>query len=186
MSTPQPPRSRQYLLPASVSSVTRARTDVRALLREWRLAAVEDDAALVVTELVGNAVRHGSGEVTVAVLLHDQHLRVEVKDAGRVVPVEAVTSARTILPEQEQGHGESGRGLRIVAALSERWGIVERGGGLLAWCELSLSDTRLADATLHTLSDYRPDPRSAAATGEAVGAVGADAVTSVRTRTAIA
>ena len=155
MSTLQPPRSQQYLLPAAISSVTRARNDVRSLLRAWRLTAVEDDVALVVTELVGNAVRHGSGEVKVVVLLHDHCLRVEVHDAGHVVPVAAVATARTSRPEQEHGHGENGRGLRIVAALSQQWGIVEHGGGLLAWCEMALPDAARADATLHTMDDYR-------------------------------
>ncbi|MGN6330643.1 MAG: ATP-binding protein [Motilibacteraceae bacterium] len=159
MSEHQPPRSRHYVLPATVTSVTRARNDVRALLREWRLTAVEDDAALVVTELVGNAVRHGRGEVKMVVLLHDHHLRLEVHDAGQVVPVAAVASARTTRPEHEQGHGENGRGLRIVEALTERWGIVEHGSGLLAWCEMALPDAHRADATLHTLSDYRSDDR---------------------------
>jgi anti-sigma regulatory factor (Ser/Thr protein kinase) len=83
-----------------------------------------DDAALLVSELFGNSVRHsGSGAagqtVTIAVSAADGVVRVEVTDrSGRGVP----------RLRASDGDTEDGRGLVLVAGLSARWG----GGGAVA------------------------------------------------------
>ena len=90
-----------------------------------------DDAALLVSELFGNSVRHsGSGApgetVTVAVSAADGVVRVEVTDrSGR--------GCRGCGPA---GEAEGGRGLGLVAGLAARWGWRRRGGRTVTWFEL--------------------------------------------------
>ncbi len=78
---------------------------------------VVDDAALVMSELVGNAVRHGTplsgGGVRVAWEVGARELHLEVHDGG-CGPTGQVSSVPTSY--------EGGRGLAIVEMLAERWG----------------------------------------------------------------
>jgi anti-sigma regulatory factor (Ser/Thr protein kinase) len=92
-----------------------------------------DDAALLVSELFGNSVRHSKsgepgGTVTVAVTAAGGVVRVEVADrSGPGVPQLGPAG----------GDAESGRGLGLVAALAARWGWRRRGGQTVTWFELS-------------------------------------------------
>jgi anti-sigma regulatory factor (Ser/Thr protein kinase) len=91
-----------------------------------------DDAALLVSELFGNSVRHsrsgGPGEVvTVAVRAGDGVIRVEVADRGGPGAPE---------PQPAGPDAEGGRGLQLVAALAARWGWRQRGGRTVTWFEL--------------------------------------------------
>jgi anti-sigma regulatory factor (Ser/Thr protein kinase) len=85
-----------------------------------------DDARLVVTELVANAVRHGEAAAQVGVSLRwaDPTLRIEVRSEGPFVP-----------PPADRPGEDSGRGLTLVQALSRRWG-VHAGAGVMVWAEL--------------------------------------------------
>ncbi|MFE3905417.1 ATP-binding protein [Streptomyces sp. NPDC059153] len=87
-----------------------------------------DDVALVVSELVTNAVRYGTepGDSLLLVLdATERRTRVEVHDTRRRTP--------TMKPESdERGRG---RGLFIVEALAE-WGIGERPLGKFVWAEV--------------------------------------------------
>jgi anti-sigma regulatory factor (Ser/Thr protein kinase) len=94
-----------------------------------------DDAALLVSELFGNSVRHSrsgaagaaGGTVTVAVSAGDGLVRVEVTDrSGSRVP-ELYRAGRD---------AEGGRGLQLVAGLAARWGWRRRGGRTVTWFEL--------------------------------------------------
>jgi len=91
-----------------------------------------DDAALLVSELFGNSVRHSrsgaaGGTVTVAVRAGDGLVRVEVTDrSGPGVP-ELSCAGRD---------AEGGRGLHLVAGLAARWGWRQRGGRTVTWFEL--------------------------------------------------
>ena len=92
-----------------------------------------DDAALLVSELFGNSVRHsGSGApgetVTVAVSAGDGMVRVEVTDSGGPGVPELSPAGRD---------AEGGRGLQLVAGLTARWGWRRRGGRTVTWFELS-------------------------------------------------
>lgn len=87
--------------------------DITAIyLRQWSLAPVVEDAVLVVSELVTNAVRHGTGAVGLRVSAGAEELRIEVHD-GSTVP------ARLRAAGEEE---ESGRGLFLVDALARAWG----------------------------------------------------------------
>jgi anti-sigma regulatory factor (Ser/Thr protein kinase) len=94
---------------------------------------VLDDALLLTSELVTNAVRHGAGEITCRLWPGREVVRLEVSDASPVVP-HAVERGLV---------ADSGRGLHIVDTLASRWGAVpdQRAAGKTVWFEL---DTGLA------------------------------------------
>ncbi|MFW6694417.1 ATP-binding protein [Streptomyces sp. MAR4 CNX-425] len=101
--------------------------------------AVSLTVETVVAELCANAVLHGrvaGRDFHLAVRLRvDGLIRVEVADARRErVPV---------LGRADAGDAESGRGLLLVEALAERWGVAERRGvGKIVWCEISTEPAR--------------------------------------------
>lgn len=108
-----------YVVPhAPVSAATVRHRLVSELASHDVPPAVVDDAALVMSELVGNAIRHGSplsgGGVRVTWEIADCALRLEVHDGGGGVDdqVQAAVPASA----------ESGRGLAIVELLAQRWG----------------------------------------------------------------
>lgn len=105
--------------PSEVSWVRRALRD--DLLRDPRTEPVADDVAVVTSELVGNAVRHGApldGGLLVRWRIGDEGVVVEVVDGGGpAAPSEQRVEARDPDPL-----ATCGRGLRIVEELSRRWG----------------------------------------------------------------
>ncbi|MGP0048048.1 MAG: ATP-binding protein [Solirubrobacteraceae bacterium] len=101
-----------------------------ALRRLDKISPVRDDATLVVSELVTNAVRHSGGgegdELELKIDLTSDGLTVSVWDVGR-----SPTS-----PElRPRDSGPGGLGLHIVAAVAGRWG-VEDNLGRRVWAEL--------------------------------------------------
>ncbi|WP_455351559.1 ATP-binding protein [Streptomyces sp. SYSU K217416] len=125
-----------FELPARAESVALARRRVRERLLGWRIdACTRDTAALVVSELVTNAVVHtGSNQVGCELTVDEGRLRITVRDQG-VLP----TGPRLRRDSPEEG----GRGLLLVDALSSAWGAQEtgragsgRGPGRLVWAEL--------------------------------------------------
>lgn len=121
-----------FHLPASRTSVPEARQRVVAVLGEWGAAqTVRDDAELVVSELFTNAVRHTDSEkVNCELTLRGARLRVEVTDQGH--------GAGTPKEQPRSTERESGRGLLLVGALSEDWGVRpdETGRGRVVWADL--------------------------------------------------
>jgi len=100
---------------------------------ELRFASVVDDkrlaqAKLVATELVTNAVIHGEGQITLRAAVDGRHLRLEVIDEGE-------GQAPKIRELGEQGAG--GWGLRLVDAVSARWGAHE--GTTHVWADIPVS-----------------------------------------------
>lgn len=99
-------------------SVTAGRHFAADALASWGLtsAAAEgrarENILLVATELLSNAVKAASGPVTLAVEGHRQRVDIGVVDDSPDLPVLRPTGMDT----------PGGRGLRIVDALSERWG----------------------------------------------------------------
>ncbi|MFI7136454.1 SpoIIE family protein phosphatase [Streptomyces massasporeus] len=143
---PAPERARAHAtLPGSSLAPGAARALVRAALTEWtglglpgaehltdRLA---DDATLVVSELVTNAVVHAGTDVEMECRLEGDTsdtaaLVVEVSDHH---PSRAPRGSE---PETPHDTPEYGRGLRLVGALSEAWGITYRTGRKTVWARL--------------------------------------------------
>lgn len=115
----------------------RARVFTRDTLSGWSLDRHADDAVLVITELVSNAVRHavpsaaaGAPEVRLGLALDSDHLTLTVSDPGDNAPV--------FTPSGISALQEHGRGLCIVDALAEEWGWTPRPpAGKTVWVKLS-------------------------------------------------
>lgn len=93
-------------------------------------AAPTDAVLLVASELVTNAVRHGSGEV---------ELRVEVAP-GAVVRLEVLDEGHAdvrLAPTKPPPTALGGRGLHLVSEVSRRWGSeIDEVGRTVVWAEL--------------------------------------------------
>jgi hypothetical protein len=117
---------------ATVRRMPQAGAQLRSLL--WSTFACGDgdtervhDAALVLSELVGNAVRHAEGDrLQVHLRCRGDVLRIAVRDGSVVGPV----------PRDADVEDESGRGLLIIEALSHRWGWQPRPGGKVVWADV--------------------------------------------------
>jgi anti-sigma regulatory factor (Ser/Thr protein kinase) len=90
---------------------------------------IADRLAVLTTELVTNAVRHGRGAIRLCVAFADGLIRVEVQDDG-----DCFVAADALAIE---GTSAGGFGLKIVEAVADRWG-VHRSRGVV-WAELDLS-----------------------------------------------
>lgn len=103
--------------PAGVH-VAQARRTTVTVLSQWSVPdALAEDARLVVSELVSNAITHGSGDVRLR-LWHDNYeLRIWVTDDS------AAPARRRRAGASDRG----GRGLHLVARLSLRWGTADDG-----------------------------------------------------------
>ncbi|MFF4797885.1 ATP-binding protein [Streptomyces sp. NPDC001351] len=132
--TTQLPSLRERFLRRERRSVQAARQFTAETLTGWGLAGTDraDDVLLCVSELVTNALLHGvpPGRLSRLLLRHDGRvLGVEVHDSGPGVP-------RVV--EDGDVRSEGGRGLLLVAALSDKWGTRERELGKAVWCEFVL------------------------------------------------
>jgi signal transduction histidine kinase len=126
------------LLADSPNAVRQARDVTRSTLARWG-AAVEcaDDAVLIVSEMVTNAIRYSRGRIRLRLHWAGGSLRVEVRDASPLLP-------RLLAPSSG---AERGRGLRIVAGLASRWGSTRLRDGKVVWVELPCQAARDRAAT---------------------------------------
>ncbi|MBT2397003.1 ATP-binding protein [Streptomyces sp. ISL-100] len=125
----QLPFLRERFYPRERRSVARAREFTRDAAVAWRVGTRADDVLLCVSELATNALLHGvppGRGYQLRLLLSGQTLRIEVHDSGDG------------LPRLREPDGESGRGLVLVAALADEWGVGERELGKIVWCEFGL------------------------------------------------
>ena len=114
-------------VPLSPSAVGSIRADVTRKLQDWGLDDAVATTALVVSELVTNAIRHATGPIELR-LLRDRALICEVADGSSVSP--RLRRAQTT--------DEGGRGLFLVAQLSQRWGTRYTARGKVIWSEQPL------------------------------------------------
>lgn len=121
--------SRVYL--PTPESVPAARHFVVDVLRAWGHDTLTADAALIVSELATNALTHAASPFRAVVDRRRGGLRIGVEDTT-LVPLERREAAADDV---------SGRGVDIVAALSERWGYSPVPGGKVVWAELPLDPT---------------------------------------------
>jgi anti-sigma regulatory factor (Ser/Thr protein kinase) len=107
-------------LTAGPAAIAAARHQVRAAIRAWEAPVDPADAALLTSELVTNAVQHAAGPVvTLVVACSRGQVRVDVHDTSRSLP--EVTDV--------PADAESGRGLHLVATLSDEWGFYRTPAG---------------------------------------------------------
>ncbi|MER6538150.1 SpoIIE family protein phosphatase [Streptomyces sp900105755] len=126
--TLSPTQVASWALPSDQTAAHSARHMAARQLTEWGLDGLADATKLIVSELVTNAARHGSGRITLRLIRH-QVLTCEVFDSSACAP--RLRSACT--------HDENGRGLFLVAQLSRRWGSRTVPGGKVVWAEEDLA-----------------------------------------------
>ncbi|MEU7474649.1 ATP-binding protein [Lentzea sp. NPDC042327] len=130
---PPPRRYRRLTLPKSLLAALVARDEVRTACEEWRLPEMLEQALVVVSELVENAVRHSGSEAVLRIELHSSGLSLAVCDDNPDPPV------RESSPPGEPGH----RGLELVHRLSLAWGSSPSlDGGKIVWAVLALRVNR--------------------------------------------
>lgn len=129
---PQLLHSREAFYRRDRRSVRLAREFTREAMADWAAATRTDDVVLCVSELATNALLHGAppgrGFRLQLALDTTGVLRIEVHDSG---PGE-------IREPEPSPEGESGRGLLLVAALADKWGVGERDPGKIVWCEFAV------------------------------------------------
>jgi anti-anti-sigma factor len=116
--------SRYHVLDPHLASPRRARALFRRACLDWALGNAYDDAALVVNELVTNAVRHARTSCRLGIRLDARGLYVGVRDQGPLHP--------GLL--DDTGHLlRTGAGLHLVTTLSHRWGVEQHVDGKTVW-----------------------------------------------------
>jgi len=124
------PRSARLDLAHDATAPRLARRFLGTVLGGWGAQhEVVDRSQLMVSELVSNAVLHGSGPVELSVTETDPHqgvYRIEVSNSGNGVP--AMRRAET--------HELSGRGLQLVDSLARRWGSHNIDGHTRVWFDV--------------------------------------------------
>ena len=117
-------------LPADPTAPRRARALLRAVTQDWDIDDdLYQDAAMVVTELVANAVDHAGTPSTLSVDLDDRGLSVAVRD-GRA---DCAPRPRPVDPTAPRG-----RGLQMIEALAVDWGVTVHADGKTVWAVLGL------------------------------------------------
>jgi anti-sigma regulatory factor (Ser/Thr protein kinase) len=121
----------ELALPPVAASAAQARTAVRAVVGARALGRA-DDAALLVSEICTNAIKHARSELTLRVWAEPARLRISVEDR------EGATLPRPGRAARGDPEAESGWGLLLVEALADAWGIQTTPGGKRVWFDLDL------------------------------------------------
>lgn len=120
------------IIPSDLLAPRIARKTVTEFLTRHGLARLCDDAALLTSELVTNAVSHArnpKGEIQVRGYISERVVRLEVVD-------DDVQSAP--LPRQANAQDEHGRGMELVAKLADNWGWARTCNRKTVWLELAV------------------------------------------------
>lgn len=132
---------RQLTLPPQTDSARVARSAVRRTLAYWGLSEIVDDAVLLVSELVANAVCHarhdldgqgGGPALVLSLTCAASMLRIEVRDTDPCPPQ----------PRVPDSLDESGFGFVLVERIASDWGVYQAEPGKAVWAELALRPTR--------------------------------------------
>ncbi|MFF8837421.1 SpoIIE family protein phosphatase [Streptomyces sp. NPDC015130] len=122
-----PDAVREWQLPQEGRAASVARNLVTDQLAAWDLEELADVFELVVSELVGNALRYGNGPGSLRLLRGDR-LVVEVSDTGPDLPQ----------IQHAELSDEGGRGLQLINMLCRRWGSCRTVTGKVVWAEQNL------------------------------------------------
>ncbi|MFZ3558202.1 ATP-binding protein [Streptomyces sp. BH055] len=135
---------REKLFSHQPVSVGQARSFVAAALIDWEPDGRLDDVKVCVSELATNAIRHGSrsrvgGGFLVRVASRDARLRVEVHDSGG-------NDEQPPYVKEPAADVDSGRGLYLVEALADDWGVQPQdGSGHTVWAEFEVAPANSLD-----------------------------------------
>jgi hypothetical protein len=114
-------------LPPDLTAAREARAATKRVLPKWRLGGLLDPVLLVVSELVGNAVRHGKPPVDLRLRQAGRGVRVDVHDEDAATPS----------PADAASEAESGRGLLLVDAVAVESGVEQiEGDGKVVWARV--------------------------------------------------
>ncbi|MFE1755693.1 SpoIIE family protein phosphatase, partial [Streptomyces anandii] len=140
---PLPPdRIADWDVPSDPAAVARMRDAACRKLDEWDLSELSFSLELVLSELVTNAIRYGSEPIHVRLIL-DRTLICEVADGSSTSPHLRYAATTE----------EGGRGLFLVAQMTERWGTRYTPTGKVIWAELPLSECSGEKALTLALAD---------------------------------
>jgi len=124
------PRQFRLSCDLDIGAPARAREVAVQAFRRWNLPpGVMDDAEVLVSELVTNAIRHARTASTLMLQLDGRYLYVAVRDESAEPPRTVATSDPLAV---------NGRGLRIVAVLATSWGVLPTADGKVVWATLRL------------------------------------------------
>ncbi|XKK60784.1 ATP-binding protein [Streptomyces sp. ARC32] len=133
-----------------MSGLHSVRGIIRRQLRHWDVGELADDAALIVTELLGNAFRHGRPPVRVSLTCYESADRtvlwIGVSDAGPAVDIGLL---RAKWRHPSGCLSTDGRGLRLVDALSRSWGDQPGVCGHTVWAKLDRESRRHESGRRH-------------------------------------
>jgi anti-sigma regulatory factor (Ser/Thr protein kinase) len=173
-------------LESDPTMVVAARQFVRDRLTAWEATEHLDDAVLVASELVTNAILHARTQLTLRLEVVDtpppgsSKVRVEVFDQNPRLP-----SLSPTVPD-----ATSGRGLSLVSLLASGWGMEHRGEGKVVWAEVGgeapatetpddcvdLTGAATVDEAMRVIDAADPDGRDAeASSGSGPGSSAGDA-----------
>ncbi|NBM18812.1 SpoIIE family protein phosphatase, partial [Streptomyces sp. GC420] len=118
-----------WALPEDPVAAGQARRLIRDQLAVWDLDELTMTTELLASELIGNVIRHAKGPISLR-LLRSRTLICEVSDGSLTTPHIRRAAATD----------EGGRGLQLVAALSQRWGTRYTDSGKCIWTEQPIPD----------------------------------------------
>lgn len=133
---PQCSKASLLELAARPTAVSQGRSHVRGALREWSLDDVADEAELLASEMLTNAVNaasplQSSGLLILRLLANSERLVIEVYDHSPVDPA----------PRRVSDESESGRGFVVVEALADSWDFHRfRPDFKVVWAELRIPE----------------------------------------------
>lgn len=131
MAYPEVIQARRYRLPLPPHKIAsrQARAVLEWAMRDWGIGGVAaDNARVVLSELVTNALTHSLDVFRLSLHLQGDQILVEIWDCADDHP-------RVVLPDDLAVHG---RGMFLVQALSKDWGVrPERTGGKTVWAKIS-------------------------------------------------
>ncbi|MEV4511015.1 STAS domain-containing protein [Dactylosporangium sp. NPDC049525] len=122
---PVAPRMSVWLAPEPAAT-TLGRALVDRTCRMWRVEHLVDTAALIMTELISNAIQHAGTPMRCSTTLRPRHLYVAVSDGSPDPPRRSAPA----------GAAGGGRGLLIVEAFAATWGSLPRADGKTVWAAL--------------------------------------------------
>lgn len=138
----------QLEIPPVSTGIGEARRFTRDQLKSWGLTTLADNAILMISELVTNAILHGGEGAVLTLMADDLKIRAEVRDSNPAMPV----------VRNYSDTATTGRGMVIVDALAAAWGTFPVTGGKVVWFELPTGANGDESLTQHERPAHRTQP----------------------------